>query len=105
MSVEGSKTRSRPVRAYVSSHQLGTYRRRSNRYRLQAGGRLGLYCRRWRSEGAKQPVCDNRIVGQQKPHPKRTAMQRFAFLALTLAMTAAAAVSKGNADNYPSRSI
>jgi tripartite-type tricarboxylate transporter receptor subunit TctC len=32
-------------------------------------------------------------------------MQRFAFLALTLAMTAAAAVSKGNADNYPSRSI
>ncbi len=32
-------------------------------------------------------------------------MQRFAFLALTLAMTTFAAVPKGNADNYPSRPI
>jgi tripartite-type tricarboxylate transporter receptor subunit TctC len=35
----------------------------------------------------------------------RTAVQRFAFLALTLAMTTVAAVPKGNADNYPSRPI
>ena len=32
-------------------------------------------------------------------------MQRIAFLALTLAMSAVAAVPKGNAENYPSRSI
>ena len=32
-------------------------------------------------------------------------MQRIAFLALTLTMTAVAAVPKGNADNYPSRPI
>jgi tripartite-type tricarboxylate transporter receptor subunit TctC len=32
-------------------------------------------------------------------------VQRFAFLALTLAMTTVAAVPKGNADNYPSRPI
>jgi tripartite-type tricarboxylate transporter receptor subunit TctC len=32
-------------------------------------------------------------------------VQRIAFLALTLAMTAVAAVPKGNAENYPSRSI
>lgn len=32
-------------------------------------------------------------------------MQRIAFLAMTLTMTAVAAVPKGNADNYPSRPI
>jgi len=32
-------------------------------------------------------------------------VQRIAFLALTLAMSAVAAVPKGNAENYPSRSI
>ena len=32
-------------------------------------------------------------------------MQRIAVLALTLALTAVAAASKGNADNYPSRTI
>jgi tripartite-type tricarboxylate transporter receptor subunit TctC len=34
-----------------------------------------------------------------------TAVQRIAFLALILTMSAVAAVPKGNADNYPSRPI
>src|SRR4051812_31843791 len=35
----------------------------------------------------------------------RSAVQRMAFLALTLTITAVAAMPKGNADNYPSRPI
>src|SRR5262249_35163239 len=57
----------------------------------------------WRSErtGLRQPVCWTMKAASKG----RTAMQRIAVLALTLALTAVAAVPQGNAENYPSHPI